>query len=215
MNKYNSIILWAILLLSALGVITTSNIYTKVMIVNATVTSNIATLEEIQADITTQKEELDILYNNLCENIKNIQDEIENVNYAITNMACEEIVLNRWGIELTDEEINLLARIVMLEAGNEPDWGKEAVVEVIFNRIYHEDFPNTLEGVLSEDGQFKVWKNRNIKAATPTDSVYECIDNVLSGRTDILPYETVYFGRSAENDKKETVIGNHVFCNQY
>ena len=126
----------------------------------------------------------------------------------------DESQLNRWGITLTDDEIELLARIVMLEAGGEPDWGKDAVVEVIFNRIYDEDYPDTLEGVLSQKGQFTTWKNRNIEAATPTEEVYESIYYVLNGYTNVFPYETVYFGLTAQNDNVQLTIENHVFCNK-
>lgn len=122
---------------------------------------------------------------------------------------------NRWNITLTDEEIELLARIVMLEAGGESDRGRDAVVEVIFNRMYDEDFPDTLEGVLSQSGQFTVWKNRKSKAANPTEEVYESIHYVLNGQTNVLPYETVYFSRGGEPGKEEQInIDNHVFCNK-
>ena len=122
---------------------------------------------------------------------------------------------NRWDITLTDEEIELLARIVMLEAGGESDMGKDAVVEVIFNRMYDEDFPDTLYGVLSEEGQFAVWKNRNSASAVPTEEVYESIHYVLTGQTDILPFKTVYFSRGGQPGKKEQItIDNHVFCNK-
>ncbi len=42
---------------------------------------------------------------------------------------------NRWNISLTDEEIDLLAKIVWLEANGEPVEGQEAVVEVVLNRM--------------------------------------------------------------------------------
>ena len=158
--------------------------------------------------------------------IKNILQSSQNNNQKIkakkdieivveTETVIEEQPTNRWEITLTEEEIDLLARIVMLEAGGESDWGKDAVVEVIFNRMYDEDFPNTLEGVLSQKGQFATWKNRNISAATPTEEVYESIYCVLSGQTDVLPFETVYFSRGGEPGKEiQIVIENHVFCNK-
>lgn len=139
-------------------------------------------------------------------------------NYNNSNPLIEESTIqyeNRWGITLTEDEIDLLARIVMLEAGGESDWGKDAVVEVIFNRMYDKDFPDSLKEVLSQKGQFATWKNRNCDAAVPTDDVYESIDCVLSGQTDILPFETVYFSRGGESEKKvQIIIDNHVFCNK-
>ena len=50
---------------------------------------------------------------------------------------------NKWNINLTDDEKYLLARIVYFEARGESIEGQEAVVEVIFNRIKSNEFPNT------------------------------------------------------------------------
>lgn len=178
-------------------------------------------LEEMQTNVKEQKiltqEQYDLLY----DEVQNLHIEVQNMDSQLTTLSLsltekqEEIPTNRWDITLTEDEIDLLARIVMLEAGGESVLGQEAVVEVIFNRIYHEDFPNTLEDVLSEPKQFSTWKNRNTDARIPTEEVYQSIDNVLSGKTHILPYYTVYFARTAENDKEQITIGNHVFCNQY
>ena len=55
---------------------------------------------------------------------------------------------NRWNITLTQEEIDLLAKIVWLESQGEPTEGQEAVVEVVFNRMASEKYPDTLYDVL-------------------------------------------------------------------
>jgi len=120
---------------------------------------------------------------------------------------------NRWGIALTEEEYELVARIGMLECGGEEDLGQQAVFEVIFNRVAHEKYPNNVTDVLSQKGQFSTWKNRNIKQATPTKEIYKNLDLVLAGKTQILPYETVYFSMGAQNKRVQTKIGCHVFCN--
>lgn len=120
---------------------------------------------------------------------------------------------NRWGITLTDEEYELVARIGMLECGGEEDLGQQAVFEVIFNRVYHDKYPDNVIDVLSQKGQFVTWKNRNIKRATPTEKIYKNLNLVLAGQTNILPYETVYFSLGAQNSRVQEVIGCHVFCN--
>lgn len=121
---------------------------------------------------------------------------------------------NRWNILLNESEKDLLARIVMLESGNQSDKGQQAVVEVIFNRIYSDEWPDTLYDVLSQKRQFSTWKNRNSKRAIPTEQVKRNIELVLSGKTDILPMDTVYFSRGGENSRVERIIGDHVFCNR-
>lgn len=123
-----------------------------------------------------------------------------------------EINRNRWGITLTEEEIELLARIVWLEANGEPEVGQQAVVEVVFNRMASDKFPNTLYDVLSQKNpvQFCSWKNRSI--AKPTEKEYQSIEQVLNGNTNILRNDTLYFSREALTPNLDVKIGGHSFC---
>lgn len=52
------------------------------------------------------------------------------------------------GIELTEEEVDTLARLVWLEARGEPFEGQVAVVEVVLNRILSPLFPDTVDEVV-------------------------------------------------------------------
>ena len=119
---------------------------------------------------------------------------------------------NRWNITLTQEEIDLLAKIVWLESGGEPAEGQEAVVEVIFNRIASDKYPNTLYDVLSQKNpvQFCSWKNRDI--ARPTEKEYQSIENVLNGNTNILRNDTLYFSTEPLTSRLDVLIGGHSFC---
>ncbi len=104
---------------------------------------------------------------------------------------------NRWGIQLDEIEQDMIARITMLEAGAEPDRGQQAVVEVILNRMYSDQFPDTVYEVLSQKdngcSQFVTWKNRNMDAAKPSERVRRNVKAVLDGETQILPFKTMYF----------------------
>ena len=42
--------------------------------------------------------------------------------------------------------------------------GQRAVVEVILNRVLSDKYPNTVERVLSQSGQFVTWAYRNSKS---------------------------------------------------
>lgn len=138
------------------------------------------------------------------------------------NIAQEEAVVavetpissNRWGITITPEEREILARIVELECGAEPDIGQQAVIEVVLNRVVDPSYPNTVVGVLSQRRQFSTWKNVNSRRATPTAKDYANIDAVLNGQSNILPFNTVYFSRGAQNKRVQIRIGGHVFCNR-
>lgn len=128
------------------------------------------------------------------------------------NQEDEPVYQNRWNISLTQEEIDLLARIVWLESRGEPQRGQEAVVEVIFNRIASDKYPDTLYDVLSQGNptQFCSWKNRNI--ARPTEKEYQSIENVLNGNTNILRNDTLYFSTEPLTSRLDVEIGGHSFC---
>lgn len=124
------------------------------------------------------------------------------------HVACK----NRWNITLTQEETELLAQIVWLESRGEPQKGQEAVVEVIFNRIASDKYPDTLYEVLSQKHpvQFCSWKNH--ENAKPTEKEYQSIDNVLNGNTNILRSDTLYFSTEPLTNGLDIVIGGHSFC---
>ena len=56
-------------------------------------------------------------------------------------------------------DMELIAQLVEAEAGNQPFEGKCLVVDVVLNRVASPDFPNTVEEVIYQDGQFSVINN--------------------------------------------------------
>lgn len=127
----------------------------------------------------------------------------------------KEEPVNRWNIELTEDEIDMLAKIVFLEAHTESDDGISAVIEVIFNRMISDSFPDTIEGVLSQSKpcvQFTTWKNLDI--AEPTEKEYNMIYAALDGEKEILTTEYIFFGRGKQNNNDPIQIGNHWFCKE-
>ena len=120
-------------------------------------------------------------------------------------------------IELTDEEWEELAAIVSLEAGNQCAEGQQAVVEVVFNRVLHSGFPDTVHDVL-HDGEGTSCPQFStiglIRTATPTQAQFDAIYNALYGDT-ILDADVVFFSLNGENDRVWGKIGDHVFCREY
>ncbi len=129
---------------------------------------------------------------------------------ALTNTL--NLYQNRWNIYLTSDEIDLLAKIVWVEACGEPQEGQEAVVEVIFNRMCSPNYPDTLYEVLSQDHpvQFCSWRLRD--TARPTAKEYQSIYQVLYGQTSILRSDTVYFSTFALTPCVDKKICCHCFC---
>ncbi|OCA85662.1 hypothetical protein A8F94_12355 [Bacillus sp. FJAT-27225] len=90
--------------------------------------------------------------------------------------------------KLTDEEKELLARLVHAEAKGEPFKGKVAVAEVVLNRIEDHQFPDTVKEVIYQKRQFDPVANGEInkpagqearkavdEALTPEDKVTEAL----------------------------------------
>jgi len=57
--------------------------------------------------------------------------------------------------DITADEYKLLIKIVYLEARGESKEGKAAVVRTIMNRVKSEEFPNSIEEVIYQTGQFQ------------------------------------------------------------
>jgi N-acetylmuramoyl-L-alanine amidase len=64
---------------------------------------------------------------------------------------------------ISNKELDLLARLVHAEAKGEPFAGKVAVASVVLNRVDHNQFPNSIEKVIKQDGQFQPVDNGAIK----------------------------------------------------
>lgn len=113
---------------------------------------------------------------------------------------------------LTAEEIDLLAKIVWLEARGESAEGQQAVAEVVLNRVASSQFPDTLEEVVYQKGQFATVSK--IPDAEPNAAQYQVIFEAMYGEN-ILPLDVVFFATTPENDHLWGWIGNHAFCHPY
>lgn len=119
---------------------------------------------------------------------------------------------NRWNITLSPDEMELLARIVWLESQGEPVEGQQAVVEVVFNRMRSEVYPDTLYEVLSQKNPVQFCSFENRDRAKPTQKEYDSIQQVLDGKTRILRDDTMYFSTFPLTEHVEVKIGGHYFC---
>lgn len=116
------------------------------------------------------------------------------------------------GIELSQDDLDMLAAIVYLEARGQSAEGQQAVVEVVLNRMLADNFPNTVQEVLYQPGQFT--PARLIPSAEPTQAQYDAVDAALNGEN-ILPEDVVYFSAKGENSRVWGAIDSHIFCYQY
>lgn len=113
------------------------------------------------------------------------------------------------GIELTWAEMELLARVVWVEARGESLEGQQAIAEVVFNRMVSEDFPNSLVEVIYQQDQFR--SVPLLDKAEPSQTQYEAIEAALEG-PNVLPMDVFYFATYRTNPYVWGEIDNHIFC---
>lgn len=111
---------------------------------------------------------------------------------------------------ITDNERELLAKATYLEAGNQSMTGQRAVVEVILNRVMDDGFPDTIEGVLYQHGQFTTVAE--LASAKPNEEQYRAVDLTLETSTPILESYVLFFSTRLPNwQTKYEKIGAHYF----
>lgn len=115
-------------------------------------------------------------------------------------------------IRLTYEEIQLLARMVWVEARGESEEGQQAVAEVVLNRLASGRFPNTLKDVIYADNQFR--SVDYLEDAEPAQAQYEAIEHAIYGPY-VLPEDVVHFATYATNKNVWGQIGGHIFCYEF
>lgn len=105
--------------------------------------------------------------------------------------------------EIRSGEMELIAQLVMAEAGNQDLTGKRYVVDVVLNRVDSDDFPDTVEEVIFQKNQFSVIENGAFDEAgwTITEECYEAVKLEYEER---LNYDILYFSRG-----KSKYASNH------
>lgn len=117
----------------------------------------------------------------------------------------------------TNDQVNLLARVVAAEAEGEPFTGQVAVAAVILNRIEHPGFPNTLSGVVYQPHAFESVSNGLVWRRTPSNEAVRAAQSALNG------WDPTYGSTFFWNPSKPVSawiwsrpivvrIGNHVFA---
>jgi len=116
----------------------------------------------------------------------------------------------------SQEDVLLLAKLIEAEAGSEPFIGQVAIGNVIMNRVSDDRFPDSIEDVIAEPGQFTPVATGRINYTEPTQSSIDAAKKALQGEKPVK--DAVYFfNRSNTNNPfllaREVVldIGNHRF----
>ena len=118
--------------------------------------------------------------------------------------------------QFSDSDVALLARTISAEARGEPYVGQVAVGAVILNRIEHPSFPDTLSGVIYQNGAFTAVVDGQFNEPVAA-SAYNAARDALNGWDPT--NGCVYYYNPAKTSNAYmhakptvTVIGSHRFC---
>ena len=124
-------------------------------------------------------------------------------------LAKEEVRYTRhWNEDLSDNTIEvsyadaqLLMMVASAEALNQGTEGMKKIMMVILNRVSSNQFPNTIQGVVYQPGQFESVTSGAIYNAQITPEVRQALADVeknLDYDSSIVAFETSVNGRSLE-----------------
>lgn len=116
----------------------------------------------------------------------------------------------------SDNNVRLLAMLITGEARGETYEGQVAVGAVVLNRVKHSSFPNSIAGVIYQNGAFTAVDDGQINMS-PTDSCIKAARDALNGWDPSGGAIYYYNPSTATNQwiRSRPVIkkiGKHVFC---
>ena len=82
------------------------------------------------------------------------------------------------------EDIYLLAKIAMAEAGNQDTEGKALVMLVVLNRVWDDRFPNTVREVIYQKNQFTPVSNGSFDKVEPDEDCWKALEMIQTGNWD-------------------------------
>lgn len=116
----------------------------------------------------------------------------------------------------SSSDINLLAKIISAEARGESYTGQVAVGAVVLNRVASSSFPDTISGVVYQQGAFDAVRDSNWSQAV-TSSAKKAAQDAING-WDPTGGALYYYNPKKTSNKwilsrpVIKTIGNHVFC---
>ena len=85
-----------------------------------------------------------------------------------------------YAYNFTEAEEDWLLRMGMAEAGDQGIYGIALVMRVCLNRVEDSGWPSTIEGVITQPGQYSTWPGP-IQNCTPSAECYEALEWIRNG----------------------------------
>lgn len=115
------------------------------------------------------------------------------------------------------DDAYMLEKIAMAEAEGEDTEGKALVILVVLNRVWSDEFPDTIEGVITQTDAFTSYENGRYDRVEPSEDCHDALELVQVKHWDESEGAT-YFERTSTEEtwhnqtlKKLFTHGNHTF----
>lgn len=126
-----------------------------------------------------------------------------------TEPVAEDIALANIPTPVTidDSELELLAKIIYLEAGGCTYRHKQLVGCVVINRANSTKFPNSIEDVVYQKNQYYPRGSRHLANAVPDNECYEIAKDLLTNGTHgICPTDVLFQAEFVQGEIYEVIV---------
>ena len=113
-------------------------------------------------------------------------------------------------IEYTDYELYMLAGVIMSEAGYTDNIQKAFVGSVVLNRVSDPRFPNTIEKVLTQEGQYSTVRRGRFKLEPDASSLVIARELLENGSA--LPANVVWQANHKQGKEVYVKYNNMYYC---
>ena len=143
--------------------------------------------------------------------LETLQDILSKVDTIQEEQVIEgEVIIENDHYEFTEKEVEMIAQLTMAEAGNQTELGKRLVIDVVLNRLDHENFPDTVYGVIYQKNQFSPVSSGSFDRCYPTEENIRLVKEEIERRTD---HDVMFFraGKYGNYGTPMYCVGDHYF----
>ena len=110
---------------------------------------------------------------------------------------------------ITADDAVLIYYCIEFEAGGESERGKRLATDVILNRMDDPDWPDTIIGVISQEGQFSAWNQGRLFKMIPSEETIAAVNAELEERSnsEVVYFNAIGYMYGTPYEK----VGNHYF----
>lgn len=119
--------------------------------------------------------------------------------------------INTHYIPYSEEEVELIALLTLGEAEGESEYGQRLVVDTVLNRLDSSYFPDTINEVVYQKGQYSAIRSKKIRKMEVSDELRELVKEEMRNRSNS---EVIFFKTGSYHNRKNKLFkeGKHYFC---